>query len=204
MAQASLPAIDEETGRRRISLLVHGDTDHAVGESVGEGRGLHGEVRRISSAPAAPDHQAAPDRSRMRRQSRRASTSSGMFSGTPSPGPQPTPSLPERSKTVKPNQGDQDSPKLAEMREKRRQENFLHRQDSRPLLLNVERGPPLTSETDQLPLEAEQMVEEAGMNGGRHRANFSFRGRTHLRGLTNGVSKFVCSFVCQSVCLFVQ
>ena len=85
--------------------------------------------------------------------------------------------------------------------------NFLHRQDSRPLLINIERErqsvsqPPFQLPTLEAPLleigslKRGQSDEKSDLDkerGGRYRRIFRFhpfKGRSGLSGLTNGVSE---------------
>jgi hypothetical protein len=105
---------------------------------------------------------------------------------------------------------------LNKRRESQRTINFLHRQDSKPLLINVERERrvPLSNEKAPFPtlhasgelpagaLEWCQSEEESGINKyeskgkSRYRRIFRFhpfKGRSGLRGLTSGVSKIFLS-----------
>ena len=97
---------------------------------------------------------------------------------------------------------------LDRRRESQRTINFLHRQDSRPLLLNVERNrqPSIQIPTLQAPLlelgsgalirgqsEESAVDGEDGKGKGRYRKIFRFhpfKGQSGLRGLTNGVGEF--------------
>ena len=266
MAQGALPAIDEEAGRRRSSILptirdsVPGNSRTSVVSEHPRPEGL--AIRRTSSAPSSGigESPAETDRSRMR-SVRRRSSSSGLFTGQPafrsrsgsivSPAGQPAfrsrsgsvvspagqPAFRSRSGSiVSPQQGQGilrqestmsvakfpfmevkrtplDPIELDELLEKRRESqrtiNFLHRQDSRPLLLNVERNrqPSIQIPTLQAPLLElgsgaliRGQSEESAVDGdevkgkGRYRKIFRFhpfKGQSGLRGLTNGVGEFL-------------
>ena len=240
MAQGTLPAIDEETGRRRSSIVPSArDSRSSVASDQPRPEGL--TIRRTSSAPA-PISRESPgeipaDMSRMRTM-RRRSTSSGLFSGQPGlrsrtnsiePPHQWMPGDPRRQSAL-PIEEDvfeendnfsfkevKRSPLavdplefeqlLSKRRESQRTVNFLHRQDSRPLLINIERErqsfsqPPFQLPTLEAPLleigslkrgQSDGKSDVDKERGGRYRRIFRFhpfKGRSGLSGLTNGVSK---------------
>ncbi|KAL5270246.1 hypothetical protein ACHWQZ_G001099 [Mnemiopsis leidyi] len=229
----ALPAIDEESGRRRSSIFPT-IRDTAPGHSrpsvvVEHPRPQGLAIRRTSSAPSTglgeSPAEVPTDRSRMR-SVRRKSTSSGLFSGPPA-------SRSRSGSIVSPQQGQGilrqestvsvakfpyvevkrtplDPIELDELLDRRRESqrtiNFLHRQDSKPLLLNVDRSrpPSIQIPTLQAPLlelgsgamirglsqESTGDVEEVKEKG-RYRKLLRFhpfKGQSGLRGLTHGES----------------